>query len=255
MFLKFLTSSSAASTPWSGSPKQTRNAFGSAIQISAEEGERELYIVSGIRPNQYVKISSTDYALYKQNKEVSTVSRSDPDFFVKCLASCEALAHPVVLSPSQFRNDLTPQDLEKAHTIDLFPNDFDDMVEMQKASRLAALVAQKSGMDDEHNATWGLWDPSVSYSEFSSYEYIHDEEEREARKYEFEHFKQAAYYSQDHHTSYDIDMEEKNVDYLIAKAEEKQKAMAGKEPARSGIDYDWNRYTQNTRSDDEGRSQ
>ncbi len=227
----------------------------SAIQISAEEGEKELYIVSGIRPSQYVKISSADYTLYKQNKKVSTVSRSDPDFFIKCLASCEALAHPVVLSPSQFRNDLTSKDLESAHTIDLLPQDFDDMMEMEKVNRLVDLVAQKSGIDDEHNATWGIWDPSVSYSEFSTYEYIHDEEEREARKYEFEHFKQAAYYSQDHHKAYDIDMYEKNVDYIIAKAEEKQKAMAGKEPAHSGIDYDWNRFIPSEKAEDNGRYQ
>ena len=101
------------------------------------------------------------------------------------------------------------------------------MIQMDEANRLANLVAMKAGLDNDHNATWGLWDPSVSYSEFATYEYITDEDERDARVHEFDHFKQAAYYSEYHHVTYDVDLQEKNVDYIIAKAEEKRRQQSG----------------------------
>jgi len=224
---------------------ERRLAGRSAIQIGIEEAERELYIVSGVRPNQYVKISAEDYKLYKQNKQVASASRKDPDFFAKCMSACESLAHPVVMSAHQFREDLTPADMENAHSIDLFPENFDYMVEMQMTNRLVDLVSRKSSLDDEGNNTWGIWDPSVSYSSFSEYEFITDEDEREARQYEFEHFKQAAFYSQDHHASYRVDMKEKNIDYIIARAEEKRKQQAGQPRQHSGIDYTW-RYSGNS---------
>lgn len=206
---------------------ERRLAGRTAINIAAEEGDRELYIVSQRNPGQYIHISSEDFEVYKRSKQVSTTSRSDPDFYAKCVSACEGLAHPVVMSGEQFRDGITPEDLQQAHTIDLFPDIHEDMEQMNHVNSLINLVAMKSGLDNEHNATWGLWDPSVSYSEFATYEYITDEDERDARAYEFEHFKQAAYYSKDHHTSYDVDMQEKNLDFMIAKAEEKRRQRSG----------------------------
>ena len=212
---------------------ERRLAGRTAINIAAEEGEREMYIMSQNNPGQYVHISSTDYEVYKRNKLVSTVSRKDPDFYAKCIAACEGLSHPVVLSEEQFQVGISAAELSQAHTIDLFPSAHDDMEQMAEVNRLANLVAMKSGLDNEHNATWGLWDTSVSYSEFAAYEHITDQDERDARVYEFEHFKQAAFYSHDHHTAYDVDMNEKSLDYIIAKAEEKQRQLGqDQEPVR-----------------------
>ena len=208
-----------------------------AINIAAEEGERELYILSRNDPRQYVHISSEDLAVYKRSKQVSTVSRKDPDFYAKCIAACESLAHPVVVSAEQFQAGISQEELQNAHTIDLFPDDHDDMVQMAEVNRLINLVAMKSGLDDEHNATWGLWDTSVTYSDFAAYEHITDEDERDARAYAFEHFKDAAFYSKEHHETYDVDMQEKSVDYIIAKAEEQRRQQAGEQsyqPERFG---------------------
>lgn len=220
---------------------ERRLAGRSAISISAAEADKELYIVSGVRPSTYIKISSNDYALYKNNKKVegAGASRNDPDFFVKCLADCDGLDHPVVMSPQQFHENLTPEDMVNAHSIDLFPDFFDPLVEVEQTNRLVNLVSMKYGLDNEGDATWGLTDPSVSYAAFADYEVITDEDELEARRYEFEHFKQSAFYSGDHHTTYDVDMKEKNIDYIIAQAEEKKKAMEGKSRSHSGIDYSW----------------
>ena len=51
-----------------------------------------------------------------------------------------------------------------------------------------------------------------------------DADEKKAREYEFEHFKQAAFYGSDRFVKNDIHLDQKNVDYIIAKAEEQRKA-------------------------------
>lgn len=217
---------------------ERRLAGRTAINIAAEEGTRELYIVSQTNPSQYIHISSEDYSVYKRSKQVSTVSRSDPDFYAKCMTACDGLVHPVVMSGEQFRAGINQEKLQQAHTIDMFPDFHDDIVEMDRVNGLINLVAMKSGLDNEHNATWGLWDTSVSYSEFATYEHIMDEDERDARDFEFEHFKEAAYYSQNHHTTYEVDMKEKNLDFLIAKAEEKRRQQSGEPGHEHGQPFD-----------------
>lgn len=198
---------------------ERRIAGRSALIQSAEEGEREMFVVSQRNPGNFVRVTSEDFEVYKNNKQIDSVPRSDPDFYAKCMYSSEALQNPVVLSAEQFRAGVTMEQLEAAHTIDLFPNDHDDEIEMNEINSFISLVAQKSGLDDEHNATWGLWDPSVSYSAFASYEFFTDQEEQEARERSFEHFKEAAYYPEGHHNTYDVNMKEKNLDYIIRKAE------------------------------------
>jgi len=203
---------------------QYRLAGRSSIRIAAEDAAKELYIVSGVRPGTYVHISHSDYKLYKENKIVKTVSRDEPDFLQKCMSECDGLVHPVVLTSEQ-KNKITPQELAEATTTDLFPSSYDDYVQIQQLNSFVNLVAMKEGIDDEHDATWGLWDPSISYSEFAAYEFIQDDEEREAREYEFEHFRSAAYYTTDHLTEHSIEMDQKSVDYLIAQADAKRKSM------------------------------
>lgn len=202
-----------------------------AINIAAEEGSKELYIVSRNDPGSFVHISADDFVVYKHNKQIGAGSRNDPDYYAKCLSSCDALAHPVILTQEQFQFGVTAEELEQAPSIDLFPVFYEDMVEIDQINRLTNLVARKAALDDEGNATWGIHDPSVSYSAFASYENIMDAEEREAREYEFEHFKQAALYSQQNHTSYDVSMKEKSVDYIIARAEAQRRQQSG-EPER-----------------------
>lgn len=205
----------------------------SALQISAMEAQRELYVVSQRNPDKHICISSEDCAMYKKGKRVDSVARSSPDFYTKCLQMVDSLDGAVLVAPGMFHPDMTREELAEYHPLDLHPADYDTLVEMDRQNNLINLVAMKSGMDNEHNASWGLWDPSVSYGEFSGYEYIMDTEEREAREREFEHFKEAAYYSINHHDVQDIALDERSVDFAIAKAEEKRAGYTQGEPQRS----------------------
>lgn len=203
-----------------------------AVNIAIETGERDVYVVSKNRPQDYIAITDEDLSIYKQGKKLSTVSRSHPDFYTRCMSALEGMEGGVILTENQFRTNLTREELEDYRTIDLFDRQYDELMEMDHQNSLIDLVAMKSSLDDDHDATWGLWDPSVSYSEFSGYEFFMDDEEREAREVEFEHFKKAAYYAQDNYAMQDVHLDEKNVDFIIMKAEEKRKAQSGPDRSR-----------------------
>lgn len=201
------------------------------IRYAVEEAERELFIVSRDRPDTYVHVTAADYTLYKAGKAVSNVARTTPDFDVRCMAACEGLNRPVVLESGEFMPGMKAEALQEKPTLDLHVHNYDEEIEMDRLSSYIDLVA-KSSLDDEHNAPWGIEDPSISYSEFSGMEFIMDTEEREAREYEFERFKKAAWYVKDKYTTDEVKVDQKSIDFIIAKAEAKRRA--GNEPVREG---------------------
>ncbi len=205
----------------------------SAINISAEEGTRELYVMSRIRPDNYVKITSEDYKVYKANKQVSTVSRKAESFSSRCIAACEGLTQPVVLSAEEYA-EMTPEKLSAMPTIDLFPQDFDDQIEMSIQNRLRDLVSQKMALDEEGNTQLDISDPSITYAEFAQYEYIADEEERQGREMEFEHYKRAHAYSKDRYVFTEVDRDGNTLDFIVAQAEAKKREILAKDARSMG---------------------
>lgn len=207
----------------------------SAINISIEDGAKELYIVSSINPGNAVHITEQDYELYKQGAVVKTESRDAPDFYTKCMSACMAIQGAVVLTKDEFESPtLTPETLKELPTIDLFPRDvvevtedgyvnvlkdgYDPIQEQDRINSLYARVNQKLGLDDEGNASWGTFNSNVSLSEFSGMEYYADAEEREGREQEFEHFKKAALYNEANFDQQEVDMSDRSVDYVISRA-------------------------------------
>lgn len=203
-----------------------------AVSNVLETAERDLYVVCKRSPRDYIVINEDGFESYKNGKKLVSVPRSHPDFYGRCMRAVNGMEGAVVLTENNFRTDLTREELEDYRAIDLFDRRYDELIEMDRQNGLINLVSQKYSLDDEHNATWGLWDTSVSYSEFSGFEDILDDEEREARELEFEHFKKAAFYAQDRFDMLDLHMDEKNLDFVIQKADEKRKSRSGAERTR-----------------------
>ena len=201
------------------------------IRYAIDEAERELFIVSRDRPDTYVHVTASDYTLYKAGKAITNVDRGHPDFDIRCLAACDSLDNPVVLEAHEFTPDLTAETLQARQTIDIHVPDYDEIAEMHRVSVFADL-AVKEGLDNEDNAPWGIGDPSISISEFSGMEFITDTDEREELRDEFERFKNAAWYAKEHYRTDEIKVDQRNLDFIIAKAEAKKRA-AG-EPVRDG---------------------
>lgn len=193
-----------------------------AINISAEEGERELYVVSRNRPGNYVRITSEDFKVYKASKQVSTVSRTAESFHSRCIAACEGISEPVVLSAEEYEA-MTPETLSQTPCADLFPQDFNDLAEMSNVNRLTALVAEKMALDDEGNSPIDVTDPSITYSEFAQYEMISDEEELQGREMEFNHFKRAHAYGKDRYLFTSVERNGKSLDFIVSQAEAKKR--------------------------------
>ena len=128
---------------------------------------------------------------------------------------------------------MTFDDLMDFPTMDLHVPDYEGEVEQSKVNGLANLIAMKYAIDNEGNTPWGVADPSISYSEFSGFEFIMDTDEREARAREFEHFVKSNFYGQDHYEMEDIKLDTKSVDFIIAQAEKKRDAQAGPAPEKT----------------------
>lgn len=206
----------------------------SAIDIAGEEGQRELYVVSNSSPGHYIHIAGDGFELYKAGKKVMSVGRDEANFVDRCKQACLAIPSAVVLQEDEYRPDLTVQELQQMHTMDLFPPDkleftddgftnvmldgYDALREQEELNSLYHLVAQKMALDNEGNANWGLFDSSVSFSEFAGYEHYQDEAERAGREAEFEHFKKAFSFGSTAYAPEEVDMDDKSLDYIISRA-------------------------------------
>ena len=206
-----------------------------AITEAIEAGNKELYIVSGINPGHAVHISEEDFKLYKNGNFVKAVEREEADFYTKCMAACASIPNAVVLTKEEFDSpDITPDSIQHMPTMDLFPPDtvqvtedgyvnnlydgFDPIREQTRINELYRLVSMKMSLDNEGNASWGTFDPSVSFSEFAGYEHYQDSAEQEGREAEFEHFKKAAFYGQETFNPQEVDMQDKDIDFIISRA-------------------------------------
>ena len=190
------------------------------IHFSAEDASAELYIVSRDRPDTFVHITEEDYTLYKSGKPVSTVSRDQGDFVRRCVADCLSVPSGVVLTADQYSPDISYEDIMDMPTISLHVSDYEEEVETARINGLIRLVEQKGGDGDME--VYGLETPEVTYENYADQEFILDSEEREARSYEFNHFKEAAYYSRKHLKRDTIHLDQRSVDYIIARAEERK---------------------------------
>ncbi len=207
----------------------------SAINISIEEGAKELFVVSSVNPGNVVHITEQDYQLYKGGAFIKAESRTQADFYTKCMAACMAINGAVVLTRDEFEAPETTQDtIQQMPTIDLFPRDtisvtddgylnnlhdgYDTVFAQDQINELYHLVSRKMALDNEGNANWGAFDPSVSFSEFAGYEHYQDVEEQEGREVAFEHFKKAAFYGQDNFDPQEVDMTDRSIDYIISRA-------------------------------------
>ena len=220
-----------------------------AILKSIDDAMKELYIVSKDRPGDFVHISSDEFQIYNANNMLKNVVKREnntEEFRDECLSWCEKLKNPVILGPEEFNNGISVESLSDKRTLELFAPDFDEMIERQMMGEMVHLVQQgierkrreqkaiekeihdmnevsdKMALDNEGNAEVSYWDETVSYSEFAYLEDLADEEQRKSREYQFEHFKDAAFYSKRNFETKDH-IVDKNLDVVIELAEQKRR--------------------------------
>lgn len=200
------------------------------ILYSAEEAATELYIVSRDRPGNFVHITEENYTLYKAGEPVSVVSREQGDFTRRCIADCMALPGAVVLTAEEYSPDLSYEDLIGYPTMSLHVSDYEEEVESARISGLISLVEKRGGDGDVE--VYGLETPDATYESYADLEFILDEDERAARGHEFEHFREAAYYSRKRLTHDTINLSTRSVDTIIAHANARRSAAAEPVPER-----------------------
>lgn len=198
----------------------------SKIQDAIDDPQKEMYIVSALNPASFIHITENECTQYKNGKKVNSIARKHEDFPERCMAYCDGLERPVVLAPDDFRSDLTVTDMSRYPTTDFLSHGYDENQEMEKLNDLITLVCMKAGIDNENNSGISLWDSSVSFSEFSARETYADEAERDKAEADFDHIKQTADYPKHRFTMEDLDMDQKNLDFILVRAEEKRRAQS-----------------------------
>ena len=239
------------------------------IYKSIEDAAKELYIVSKVHPDEFVHITNNEFEIYKGGNLLKVVTKTEnniEEFRDECYSWCDKLQGAVVLSAEEFNRGVTAELLEDRRTLDLFNAEiFDEMAESQMMNDMVRLVSTglddkkrqreamdkenkqvrdveaKMSLDNEANTEIDYWDESVSYSSFAQYENIADEDEERNREYQFEHFKDAAFYSKKNFetTNHAI---EGNVDVIIERAEHKRmEKTAAAAKMRDAINKDSNK--------------
>ncbi len=197
-----------------------------AIREAVDDPQKELYIVSAVNPAAYIWINEKNFSQYKNGKEISKTPRDRDDFAERCMAYCDGLEHPVVLAPDDFRSDLTVTDMSRYPTTDFMSKGFEEAKEQEKLNDLLTLVARKSGLDNEHDADISLWDSSVSFSEFAANETYEDNDSRRKAEEDYKRLQGAATYPKEHFAMEELNMDQRNLDFIILRAQQKQRAQA-----------------------------
>lgn len=223
---------------------------------SIDDAEKELYVVSKNNPNDFVRISYDELEVYKDKKLLNKVERREnnmEEYRVECLSACESITYPVLLTAEEFQRGVTLETLANKQTIDLFDSSFNEVIEDYSMNEMIRLVQKglkdkqkkneaddkqkeaidkhnkrikdatdKMTLDDEFDTNINPWNEGVTYSEFARYENISDDDERAAREDQFDHFKNAAFYSNRNFEVTDHVLEG-NIDVIIEKASQKRR--------------------------------
>lgn len=194
-----------------------------AIVQDLEDARKEFYIVSKNNPKNYVHVTEHEVTTYKNEQEIAKVYRNDTDFKATAWDMIEGISSPTIFKPEEFQVDIgIRQDLlDRKMSLNEFPSEMIIQEEMAKYNRLRDLASYKMSMDDENQGNWALYVDSVSYSEFSTYENILDDDEDLAQKREFERLKQVIKEAERQHEYEEIVVEEKSLDYIISSAEQR----------------------------------
>lgn len=187
------------------------------MTLSLEEGEREAYFACKDKPDHYIHVNADGFTLYDRGEVVHTISRDNADFERLATADILAMSGAVCLTAEQFQN-MNPEFLTDMPTMDLFPEGYNEQKEQTELTSYMDLVSLKMSIDDEGNTPWGPGDPSVSYSEFSEFEYRQDMDVAE-RERGFERYKEACFYREDELEEAVVEREQDSLDDIIADAQ------------------------------------
>lgn len=197
-----------------------------------------LTVLSITQPDNRIEINDEGFTVFKGQNKIMHKRRDKEDFEDELFRQIEGLREPALFNREEFlqldlkdRNQL--REKSKGKSMALFSERYDEMIEMNKLAELKNLVASKEILNDDNDYTFGVDDSSVSLSEFAQTEYILDEDELDAKRAELDHYKSAALFRREFHELYDVDMAEKDIDYIISQAELKRQARSMEQPERT----------------------
>lgn len=198
-----------------------------ALSYAIDHGPEDLFVVSSNNVRNYVNIYPDGYTLYKNDNEIVSMEKSADGYKDSVLDKVESLTNAVILTREEFERSLAERQeiVDSKYTLDVLPKDYSIEEESARVKQLQNILALKMGLNNELDDTFALFDPSVSYSEFDSHEFVSDSEVREAEKREMERYNDSVRYAQNEFRTFEISSQNRSLDYLISRAEQEREAM------------------------------
>lgn len=196
-----------------------------AVNKTLLEAEKEFYVVSGTSPENYVHLTANDFVYYKNSKEVLTVERNDSEYVERGIRVFNGMSHPILLSREEYERFLNNGVLYKeliksfvAAKAKELPG-LEDLKETQEEqTKKLERLQSKMALDDENTAGFWIYDDSIDFAAGGEYEGLEDLDEQ--TKKDVEHAqRQAQRYKF-------LWVENRDIDYLISKAENHRKQVA-----------------------------
>lgn len=195
------------------------------VKQALNDSTKELYIVDGKSPENYIRLSPKEFAYCKNFKTISSVSRNNPEFLARGLRVLDGLEQPILLTREEFeryKEDGEPDKEAIQKTVAEKTKAMPDQNKLREAqdkqNERLRLIQSKLALDDENTAGFWIYDNSVTFSDGGSYENTEDIDEQTKEDLADARNNSLQYKFHEVHA-----VDTRSLDYFITEAEKERK--------------------------------
>lgn len=124
------------------------------INIAIADAEREFYIVDANNKKNYIKVTAGDFEFYKNNKQISTVSKLSPDYTETVYTTLKGLEEPILISPEDFNKGPKTIDRILNQRTAVFPEEYSAAQAAHYQNLIAQIFGGNEHLMNEHGPTY-----------------------------------------------------------------------------------------------------
>lgn len=201
--------------------------FENAIAVGGE-----FYAVNARNNSNYITITDTGLAYYKNDSIVAYIDRSDKFFADKARDMFKGLQNSVNLSRHEFELSDEKRNLIIKSRGDIYSDEI--AKDIEKSRERLRNVIHKMSLDDENDNPSQVFDDAVSYSNYAGYEELSDID-REEMKEQLKKF----YEKRKSYKHNEIPIKNRSLDNIIQNAEKQKDSQTFKEIHRDKIHHEY----------------
>lgn len=189
---------------------------------NAVSGRNEFYAINAKNRGNYITITDSGLAYYKNDSIVAHIDRNDKFFANKARDTFKGLQNSVNLSKHEFELPDEECDLIVKSRGNIYSDEI--AKDIEKSRERLRNVIRKMSLDDENDNPSQVFDDAVSYSNYAGYEEMSDID-REEMKEQFKKF----YNKRKTYEYKEVPAKNRSLDNIIRNAEKQKDNMNSKE--------------------------